>query len=186
VPTLEVIFLAIGLAMYCFAVAVASGYAIKALKMRHAFIIAAFFGAFQAIMPVVGWLAGRSFSAWLFSVDHWIAFGLLTGIGCKMIYEAFGITRLEKEPNRMNLSMLLLLSVATSIDALAVGLSLSILRTPIAAPALIIGIVAFVLSFVGTYIGQHMGKHFENKLEALGGVILIGIGIKILFDHLMA
>jgi len=182
---MEVIFLAVGLAMDCFAVAVASGYAIKALKMRHAFTIAAFFGAFQAIMPIVGWLVGRSLSTWLMAVNHWIAFGLLTGIGAKMIYEAFGITRLEKEPNRMNLSMLLLLSVATSIDALAVGLSLSILRTPIAAPALIIGFVTFILSFAGIYIGQHMGRHFENKLEALGGLILIGIGIKILIDHLM-
>jgi manganese efflux pump family protein len=185
VPTLEVFFLAVGLAMDCFAVAVASGYAIKAMKMRHAFTIAAFFGTFQAVMPVLGWLAGRSFTPWLTTLDHWLAFGLLAGIGCKMIYEAFRITEMEKEPARMNLSTLLLLSVATSIDALAVGLSLSILHTPIATPALIIGIVAFVLSFAGTYIGQHMGRRFENKLEALGGLILIGIGIKILVDHLI-
>jgi putative Mn2+ efflux pump MntP len=182
--TLEIFFIAVGLAMDCFAVAIASGFAVRGLKLRHAFALSLSFGAFQAAMPLVGWLTGRSFSSSITSVDHWLAFGLLAFIGAKMIYESFRIRELEDHPSPLNLRRLLLLSVATSIDALAVGLSLSLLDTPIAAPALMIGAVAFVLSFVGVYIGNYMGSTFENKLEAFGGIILIGIGAKILVEHL--
>jgi len=182
--TLEVFFIALGLAMDCFAVALASGFAIRNLKARHAFIIGVFFGGFQAVMPVLGWLAGRTLSPHVLAADHWVAFALLMFVGIKMLYESFKIKSLEENPNPLNLSILLVLSVATSIDALAVGLSLSFLNTPIAAPALIIGGVAFVLSFLGVYIGNYMGSSFENKLEALGGLILIGIGVKILIEHL--
>lgn len=170
--------------MDCFAVAIASGFAIRALRMRHAFTIAASFGAFQAVMPVLGWLGGRTFSARVMMFDHWLAFGLLFFIGAKMIYESFKIEEMEEGRNPLKPSVLLLLSVATSIDSLAVGLSLSLLDTPIAAPALMIGAVAFALSFIGVYIGRYMGSTFENKLEALGGLILIGIGVKILVEHL--
>jgi putative Mn2+ efflux pump MntP len=182
--TLEIFFIALGLSMDCFAVAIASGFAIRGLRMRHAFTISFSFGAFQAAMPLIGWLTGRSFSSQIINVDHWLAFALLVFIGSKMMYESFTMKKLEEDPSPLHLRRLLLLSMATSIDALAVGLSLSLLNTSIAAPALMIGAVAFILSFVGVYIGNYMGASFENKLEAFGGVILIGIGVKILIEHL--
>jgi putative Mn2+ efflux pump MntP len=182
--TLEIFFIALGLAMDCFAVAIASGFAVRSLKVQHAFVIAVFFGGFQAVMPVLGWLAGRTFTTQIMAADHWLAFGLLAAIGAKMVYESFKIKEMEEQKNPLHLSVLLVLSVATSIDALAVGLSLSILHTPIAGPALMIGAVAFILTFLGVYIGNYMGGSYENKLEALGGLILIGIGIKILVEHL--
>lgn len=182
--TLSVLFIALGLSMDCFAVAIASGFAIRNLRINHAFAIAAAFGGFQAVMPALGWLAGRTLLDLIAPVDHWVAFGLLGFIGAKMIYEAFRIREMEEGRDPLKPSILLVLAVATSIDALAVGLSLSILHTPILGPVLYIGVVAFGLSFVGVYIGNYMGKAFESKLEALGGAILIGIGLRILIQHL--
>ena len=182
--TLSVLFIALGLSMDCFAVAIASGFAIRNLRLNHAFAIAAAFGGFQAFMPVLGWLAGRSLLGFIAPWDHWVVFGLLGFIGAKMIYEAFGIERMEKGRDPLRPSILLVLAVATSIDALAVGLSLSILRTPILGPDLYIGAVAFGLSFAGVYIGNYLGNVFESKLEALGGAVLIGIGLRILIQHL--
>ncbi len=179
-----IIVIALGLAMDAFAVSIASGAAYKQLKINHVFRIALFFGAFQAFMPVVGWLCGLTAREVLASYDHWIAFGLLAGIGVKMIYESFKIKQAERRPDPMNTLMLVSLSVATSIDALAVGITLSFLNNSIATAAIVIGVVTFVLSYLGVYIGKTAGHIFENKIEALGGLVLIGIGVKILIEHL--
>lgn len=176
--------IAIGLSMDAFAVSVANGVSMKTLRVRHAFMIAFFFGAFQALMPVIGWLAGLRVADFIEQYDHWIAFVLLSIIGGKMIYESFRIKEAEEDPCSLNIGALLVLSIATSIDALAVGLSFAFLKTAILAPVVIIGAVTFVLSFLGVVIGEKIGHLFESKIEFLGGVILIGIGGKILLEHL--
>lgn len=179
------ILIALGLAMDAFAVSITSGIAIKHLKINHALRIAEFFGLFQAFMPLIGWLAGISLMNYISGIDHWIAFGLLAFIGCKMIYESTKIEDSEKETNPLNLYVLLLLSIATSIDALAVGVSFAFLQTAIVTPMIIIGTITFALSFIGVFIGDKSGHLFENKIEIAGGLILIGIGIKILIEHLI-
>ena len=181
---ISIIFIAFGLAMDAFAVSITSGLTIKSLKINNALKIAVFFGLFQAIMPLIGWLAGLSFRDFISGVDHWIAFGLLSIIGCKMIYESSKMDLNEKKIDPLNIYVLFILSIATSIDALAVGLSLSFLNVSIALPAIIIGIVTFLLSIFGVYFGNRFGHYFERKIEIIGGLILIGIGIKILIEHL--
>lgn len=175
--------IALGLAMDAFAVSITSGFAIKYIKIKNALMIAIFFGLFQAIMPVVGWLAGYTLKDFISGIDHWIAFGLLSIIGVKMIYESFKLSDKERV-DPLNVSVLFVLSIATSIDALAVGISLSFLNISIALPSIIIGIITFLLSFMGVYIGNKLGHFFEKKIEILGGIILIAIGIKILIEHL--
>lgn len=179
------ILIAIGLAMDAFAVSISSGLCIKRVKNRHAFKIAFSFGAFQAVMPALGWLAGRTLSSLVSSIDHWIAFLLLTIIGGKMIYEAQKEKEDKKMMNPLKPHILLALSVATSIDALAVGITFAFLNVTIITPVAIIGLITFILSFVGVHIGNRMGHFFEKKIEILGGLILIGIGLKILIQHLM-
>ena len=180
---ITILFIAVGLAMDAFAVSVASGVTIQRLRIRHALRIALFFGAFQAFMPVVGWLAGLGVREFIASVDHWVAFGLLSFIGAKMIYESRRFGPTEKETDPLNVYVLLVLSIATSIDALAVGLTLSFIASAIIVPVIIIGIVTFVLSFLGVYIGDHFGHFFERKIEVAGGIILISIGVNILIQH---
>ena len=170
--------------MDAFAVSITSGLTIKSLKINNALKIAIFFGLFQAIMSLIGWLAGLSFRDFISDVDHWMAFGLLSVIGCKMIYESSKMELNKKKINPLNIYVLLVLSVATSIDALAVGLSLSFLKVSIVLPAVIIGIVTFLLSIIGVYFGNRFGHYFERKIEIFGGLILICIGIKILIEHL--
>jgi len=170
--------------MDAFAVSITSGLTIKSLRINNALKIAIFFGLFQAIMPLIGWLAGLSFRDFISGVDHWIAFGLLSVIGCKMIYESSKMGLNKKKINPLNVYVLLMLSVATSIDALAVGLSLSFLKVSIVLPAIIIGIVTFLLSILGVYFGNRFGHYFERKIQIIGGLILICIGIKILIEHL--
>jgi putative Mn2+ efflux pump MntP len=181
-----IIVIAVGLAMDAFAVAIVSGVAYKQLKVNNAFRIAVFFGGFQAFMPVVGWLCGLGARELLVSYDHWVAFGLLAAIGTKMIYESFRIRQTEQRSDPMSMLILLSLSVATSIDALAVGISLSFLDNSIATAAVVIGLVTFILSYLGVYIGKTVGHFFENKIEAVGGLVLIGIGVKILIEHLLS
>ncbi len=135
-------------------------------------------------MPVVGWLAGLSVREFISTVDHWVAFGLLVFVGGKMIYEATLMNEEEEAKDPMNIATLLILSLATSIDALAVGLSLSFINVTIITPAIIIGVVTFILSFAGVYIGSRFGHFLENRIEVVGGLILIGIGAKILVEHL--
>ncbi len=176
--------IAVSLAMDAFAVSVVSGSVYKQLKIKHAFRMAVFFGGFQAIMPLVGSLAGMGLKEYIAGYDHWAAFVLLSAVGAKMIYESFKITRPEKNFNPENILVLLALSVATSIDALVVGITLSFLRIPIAIAVTIIGLVTFVLSYIGVFIGKRFGHFFENKIEAIGGLVLIALGLKILIQHL--
>jgi putative Mn2+ efflux pump MntP len=182
---LTIIIIAVGLSMDAFAVSVVSGSAYKQLKIKHAFRIAVFFGGFQAIMPLIGSLAGISVKEYVAGYDHWMAFALLSAVGAKMIYESFKITSAEGNFNPESILVLLVLSVATSIDALAVGITLSFLQVSIATAVIIIGLVTFVLSYLGVLIGKRFGHFFENKIEALGGLVLIGLGAKILFEHLV-
>jgi putative Mn2+ efflux pump MntP len=183
VSVVSVFGIAVGLAMDAFAVSVASGAVIKRRRLHNAARFGLFFGGFQMAMPVIGWVLGVNFRKFVGGVDHWVAFGLLAFIGFRMIYNSFKIDGPKADctfgPERM-----VLLSIATSIDALAVGISFAFLDISIAAPVAIIGAVAFIFSFAGVLIGASAGNFFENKLEAAGGIILIVIGIKILLEHL--
>ncbi len=183
---ITVFVIAVGLAMDAFAVSIASGTAYTKLNVKHAFRIAAFFGAFQAVMPVVGHLAGTTVKPYIARYDHWLAFALLAGIGLKMIYESFRINSSGQIPDPRNIGILLVLSVATSIDALAVGLTLSLLDVSLLGAVIEIGLITFCFSYAGVYVGKSFGHLFESKIEVAGGVILIGIGIKILLQHLMS
>ena len=172
--------------MDAFAVAVVTGSVYKEFKVRHALRMALFFGGFQAVMPVIGYLAGLGLKDYIEAYDHWIAFALLCFVGGKMIYESFKIEAAEKNRDPSNLPVLLVLSLATSIDALAVGITLSLLETPILVAVTIIGLVTFGLSYSGVFIGKRFGHFFESKVEIVGGLILIAIGVKILIEHLTA
>lgn len=175
--------IAVGLAMDAFAVSVAAGIQVTALNSRHVSRLAFSFGFFQFLMPVLGWLAGRSLSQWLGAIDHWAAFGLLALIGGKMLWESFrAFESPARDPTRG--WTLLILSVATSIDALAVGLSLAFLEVSIWMPSLIIGIVAALLSALGAVFGSHLGRRFGVWAERFGGLVLVGIGLRILVSHL--
>jgi putative Mn2+ efflux pump MntP len=176
----EIILIAVALAMDAFAVSVASGITIKRLHLHHAVRIAASFGFFQAIMPVLGWFSGVKARDIIGGVDHWIAFGLLLFIGGKMIYEAFQLEEAESKTNPLEAKVLLVLSIATSIDAFAAGMSFAMLEMEIIGPVLLIGLVTFLLSLLGVWIGDRFGHFFEKKFEIAGGVMLIAIGIKIL------
>lgn len=177
--------IAVGLAMDAFAVSVVSGSAYKQLHVKHALRMAAFFGGFQAFMPLIGSLAGLSLKEHIVACDHWIAFGLLTAVGAKMIYESFKIKSVEESFDPSNISVLLALSVATSIDALAIGITLSLITHCVALAVTIIGVITFILSYLGVVIGKRFGHFFENKIQILGGLILIAIGVKILIEHLL-
>ncbi len=176
--------IATGLAMDVFAVSIVSGITMKNMKIHRAFLMAGIFGFFHALMPTLGWLVGRYLQGFIGVIDHWVAFILLTIIGGKMIYEAYNMEEIEREKNISNIWMLLLLALATSIDALVIGLSFAILKVSIIAPVMIIGLVTFLFSLAGVYIGKHFGNHFEKKVEILGGVILILIGLKVLLQHM--
>lgn len=180
---ITIIFIALGLAMDAFAVSVVSGITIKGLKTSHALRIGLFFGGFQALMPVVGWLTGLGLKNFIFGFDHWIAFGLLSFIGVKMIYESNRIDKDRRDP--LGIYNLLILAIATSIDALAVGVTFAFLSVSIIIPVVIIGIITFILSFFGTFIGNRIGHFCERKIEVAGGLVLIIMGIKILTEHLI-
>jgi putative Mn2+ efflux pump MntP len=177
------IFVALSLAMDSFSVAITHGLSNEEVDVATALKIGGFFGFFQAIMPVFGWLAGVNIIEFIAEVDHWVAFGLLCVIGGRMIYESLR-TESRKLITSLSFGALMMLSVATSIDALAIGLSWSVLQIPILIPVLLTGIITFSLSFVGVYIGKKFGQYIHNKIEAIGGLILIAIGVKILLEHL--
>jgi putative Mn2+ efflux pump MntP len=183
---ITIVIIAVGLAMDAFVVSVVSGGAYKQLHVKHALRIALFFGGFQAFMPLIGFLAGLSVREYIADYDHWIAFGLLSAVGGKMIYESFKIKSVEENFDPSNIYVLLVLSVATSIDALAIGITLSLITSSIITAVIIIGLITFVLSYLGIFIGKKFGHFFENKIEALGGLILIGLAGKILFEHLLS
>jgi putative Mn2+ efflux pump MntP len=175
--------------MDAFAVSVSSGISIKELKVFHAARASLSFALFQFAMPVAGWYLGMAFASYIQTFDHWVAFGLLVLIGGKMLFEA--IRGKEKEETGgqgkdiRSLSCLLLLSVATSIDALAVGLSFSLLGQGIWLPAILISVITFAVCLTGFEFGRRIGALLEKRAEILGGLILIGIGVKILLEHLL-
>lgn len=181
--------LGIGLAMDAFAVSICKGLSMKKVKWKHATIIGIFFGGFQAFMPFLGWLLGSQFEQYITSFDHWIAFGLLGIIGGKMLYEAIKGEEDEecncnKNGDKLDIKELFILAIATSIDALAVGITFAFLRYPVGLAVAIIGVTTFVISVAGVYIGNFFGERFKKKAEIAGGIILIGIGVKILLEHL--
>jgi putative Mn2+ efflux pump MntP len=181
------LFLAFGLAMDAFAVAVMSGSATERIRFTEALKLALLFGLFQGVMPVIGWLIGSNFKDVVSAWDHWIAFVLLGIIGAKMIYDDLKAGEDEEgvDESKVSIYQLLILALATSIDALAVGFGLIILDS-ILLPVIIIGVVTFALSLAGVYLG-HRYKHFgHNKTRIVGGIILIIIGTKILIEHLSA
>ncbi|MFH0760262.1 MAG: manganese efflux pump MntP family protein [Bacteroidota bacterium] len=182
---LTLIGIAVGLSMDALAVSVANGFMIKQLRVRHAFRIAFFFGFFQALMPLIGWAAGITFSQYIKTFDHWIAFGLLVLVGGRMIWESVSTGKKDEAvKNCTHFPTLLMLSIATSIDALAVGVSFAFLDITIWLPILVIGLITFVICFIGVNIGSRLGTVFGNKLGIIGGIVLIGIGMKILIEHL--
>lgn len=182
---IRIIIISIGLAMDAFAVSVCEGVNEKKTKKRNAVKIALFFGGFQALMPMIGYYFGHLFYNALSKFDHWIAFGLLNFIGIKMLFEAFEEEKCEKEGKCSNISNLLFLAIATSIDALAVGFTFSFLKNiNIFFTISIIGIITFLLSFIGVIIGNKFGKILNTKAQILGACILILIGIKFLFEDL--
>jgi putative Mn2+ efflux pump MntP len=183
---LTIILIAIGLAMDAFAVSIVDGSAYKRLHVKHAFRIAFLFGLFQALMPLIGALAGLTLKEYIVECDHWIAFALLAAVGSKMIYESFKIKPEKTDARPANGVVLLVLSIATSIDALAVGITLPLLNVSLILAVTIIGLITFIISYVGVYIGQKFGHFFESKIEIIGGILLILIGFKILFEHLFA
>ena len=182
---MTIIVIAVGLAMDAFVVSIVSGSTYRQLHVKHALRMALFFGAFQAFMPLIGSLAGLSLKDYIQNYDHWVAFGLLAAVGGKMIYESFKIKTDEENPDPSNIFVLLVLSVATSIDALAIGITLSLITSSVTLAVIIIGLITFVLSYAGVLIGKRFGHFFENRIEALGGLVLIGIGVKIVFEHLL-
>ena len=189
----ELFFIAVGLSMDAFAVAIGKGLGMKRLDMRHALVIALFFGGFQALMPVIGWLLGSAFAQYVEAVDHWIAFVLLALIGANMIREA--LHEDDGEPasenaddgarQRIDVRELLLMAIATSIDALAVGVTLSFLHVNIVFAALFIGVITFALSLGGVVAGQRVGSRWRKPSSIAGGIILIAIGVKILVESLI-
>jgi putative Mn2+ efflux pump MntP len=181
----ELLLIAVGLSMDAFAVSVCKGLGMRRLNVRVALVLALLFGVFQAGMPVIGWLLGSQFLWLIEPVDHWIAFVLLGFIGGKMILDA---VRGEEEESgvvdRVAWGEFLMLAVATSIDALAVGISLAALNVEIVPSVLIIGVVTFVLSLVGVLVGHLFGSRFERPAQIVGGVVLMLIGVKVLLEHL--
>jgi manganese efflux pump family protein len=178
------IMVAFGLAMDAFAVCIGAGTGGQVTDLRSKFRLAWHFGIFQTGMTVLGWLAGTTIQHWISAFDHWVAFGLLAYVGFNMIRSGLGYGKDEDRPNPSKGTTLVMLSVATSIDALAVGLSLALISEPVIVPSVIIGIVAFGMSSVGLIAGNKLGEKFGRRMEILGGLVLIGIGLQILVQHI--
>jgi putative Mn2+ efflux pump MntP len=174
---------AVALAMDAFAVALGAGLTLSSLNGRHLFRLGFHFGLFQALMPILGWLAGMTVQRWIAAYDHWIAFALLGFVGGKMIWEAFRDEGEEAATDPTRGMTMVMLSIATSIDALAVGLSLAMLGVSIWVPSLVIGVVACAFTVAGMLLGRRLGASWERRVEVFGGLVLCGIGIKILVEH---
>lgn len=184
---IELFLIGIGLAMDAFAVSVCKGLAMEKVNKKQAVVIGLYFGGFQALMPFVGWLLGIRFQQYITSVDHWIAFVLLVFIGGRMIIEAVkddDVQEIREKDPPLNHKEMLLLAIATSIDALAVGITFAFLDTPIIEAIVIIGVTTFVLSIAGVAMGNYFGTRYKKKAEIAGGIILVVIGTKILLEHL--
>lgn len=180
---IEIFCVGIGLAMDAFAVSVCKGLSMKKIKWKSAIIIAIYFGLFQALMPVLGYFLGSTFSILVQKVDHWIAFTLLAIIGGNMIKESRD-DEVEKRNDKVDFKTMIVLAIATSIDALAIGVTFAFFEVNLILAVAIIGIVTFILSIVGVILGNKFGDKFQNKAELAGGIILIMIGLKILLEHL--
>ena len=178
----ELFLIAVGLSMDAFAVSVCKGLSVQKLEKKHMALVGLYFGGFQFLMPVLGYLLGARFESLITNVDHWIAFALLLVIGGNMIKESFG--EAEKLNDDFGFKTMLMLAVATSIDALAVGITFAFLQVRIVPAALLIGVTTFCLSALGIYIGNRFGARFERPATFAGGVVLILIGTKILLEHL--
>jgi manganese efflux pump family protein len=182
--SLTLLGIALALAMDAFAVALAVGMKLPVLTGRHLFRLGWHFGLFQALMPVIGWLAGMTVQHHIAAYDHWIAFGLLSLIGGRMIRESWHAHPEEKRPVDPTRGWsLVMLSIATSIDALAVGLTLAMLNVSIWIPAVVIGLICGIVTLAGMFLGRRIGAFWGKRVEALGGVVLILIGFKILLEH---
>ena len=181
---IELLLLSVGLAMDAFAVSICKGISMKRMNWRKTLIIGMYFGGFQALMPVIGYFLGTAFESIITNIDHWVAFILLGIIGGNMIKEAF-----EDESENCNddvgFKTMIMLAIATSIDALAVGITFAFLKVNLIAAISMIGVITFVLSVIGTKIGNRFGDKYESKAELVGGVILVLLGIKILLEHLL-
>ncbi|MFC1978976.1 manganese efflux pump MntP family protein [Chloroflexota bacterium] len=185
VDTLSIFIIAIGLAIDCFAVSVSGGIALKRIAPVQMLKVALFFGAFQAGMTALGWLLGQTVVDLIESFDHWIAFGLLALVGLKMIWESFRANDDGRTVDITKWLILLVLSVATSIDALAVGISFAFLTVNLAYACLVIGGAALILTVVGLVLGNNLGKVVGKRAEIVGGAVLIGIGIRIILEHIL-
>ncbi len=179
----ELFLTAIALAMDAFAVSVTNGACVKKIKTSDCLIMGAYFGFFQFLMPILGFLLTFTFKNYIINFDHWIAFFLLLFIGAKMFKESFDKEEELCRTDIMSVKNLLTLAVATSIDAMAVGITLALTNTNIILSAVIIGIVAFIFSFFGVRLGSKIGEFFKSSAERLGGIVLVCIGLKILLEH---
>ncbi len=182
----EIILIGLGLSADAFSAAVCKGLNMPELNLKHGYVIALFFGGFQAVMPVIGYLLGTGFSEYIEAFDHWVAFVLLAFIGGKMAVEAIRDKEVDGEDKTgiLNIGELTVMAIATSIDALAVGITFAFLSVKIVPAAVIIGVTTFALSLGGVLIGNKFGAKYKNKAELAGGIILILIGLKILLEHL--
>lgn len=180
---IQLLILAVSLSMDAFAVAICKGLAFGRIRLRQALVVGLYFGVFQAAMPTIGYFLGMSFRQYIESFDHWIAFGLLAFLGARMIIEAVRGGE-EEVSSSLDIREMTLLAIATSIDALAAGISLSVLDASIGTAALFIGIITFSLSVAAVYIGGYIGAKFKKPAELAGGAALVLLGIKVLIDHL--
>lgn len=180
---LEIVVIGISLAMDAFAVSICKGLSMKKMNWKKGIIIALYFGVFQALMPVLGYLLGSSFATLVEKVDHWIAFGLLAIIGINMIKESRDDEE-EKRNDDVGFKTMVVLAIATSIDALAIGVTFAFLKVNLLIAIALIGAITFVISLLGVLIGNKFGDKLQNKAELIGGVVLIVIGLKILLEHL--
>jgi manganese efflux pump family protein len=181
---IQLLVISISLALDALSVSVAGGIKTQKAKASDAFKIAVFFGGFQLIMPLIGWSIGVSLQNIFANIDHWVAFFLLLIIGVKMITESFQNKKEKEKLNILKTKTLFFLAIATSIDALIVGVTLDYIRMPLLLSVVCIGVITFILSFIGFLFGKKLGTFFEGKIEILGGIALIGLGIKILIEHL--
>ena len=180
---IELFLIAVGLSMDAFAVSICKGLGMRKVNKKQALVIGLFFGGFQALMPFIGWILGSRFEQYITSIDHWIAFILLGIIGINMIRESKEEDA-EKLDSSFGAKAMLPLAVATSIDALAVGITFAFLNYPIGEAVMIIGLTTFCISIGGVYVGNFFGNRYKKKAELAGGIILVLIGVKILLEHL--
>ena len=185
----ELMLMGVGLAMDAFAVSICKGLAMRKVNKKQCFVIALFFGGFQALMPFFGWLLGSQFADKISAIDHWIAFVLLAYIGGKMMAEAISekdeVVEIDQMDPPLDIKEMFILAIATSIDALAVGITFSFLEVNIVEAITIIGLVTAVISAIGVFVGNIFGNKYKAKAELVGGLILVLLGLKILTEHLL-